>query len=113
MNKPTLDKSKVIFVLLFAVVVGVMYLIQFGCVYQRVFGITCPGCGMTRAVLSLFKLDFKAALNYHGMVWSLPILGLYFLCDGRPFKNKYINRAIIVAIGIGFFINWLSHPILV
>ena len=113
MNKPTLDKSKILFILCFAVIITVMYLIQFGCVFQRLFGIICPGCGMTRAVLSILRFDFMSAFEYHGMFWSLPICALYFLCDGRPFKSNKLNIAIVVAIGVGFLVNWFVHLTLV
>ena len=113
MNKPTIDKGKILFIFSFVAIVAIMYVVKFGCVYQRLFGVTCLGCGMTRAVISAIKLDFVSAYSYHKMFWSLPICALYFFCDGKPFKSKFINIAIIVIIGVGFLINWLSHPILV
>lgn len=70
-------------------------------------GIPCPGCGMTRACLAVLRGDFPAAFAYHGMVWSLPLLLLFFLCDGHLFRQKRINALMLFLIGIGFLANWI------
>ena len=35
-----------------------------GCPFRFFFGISCPGCGMTRALLAALRLDFAAAFSY-------------------------------------------------
>lgn len=50
-----------------------------GCPTRRFFGVSCPGCGMTRACLSLFQLDFQAAFDYHPLVFVLAPALLYFV----------------------------------
>lgn len=57
------------------------------CPFLFLWGIPCPGCGMTRAFLALLHLDFAAAFYYHPLfpVVILYILwGIFALC-----KNKY------------------------
>ena len=44
------------------------------CVFRLVTGIPCPGCGMTRAVLALLCGDVPAALAYHPLVFTLPLV---------------------------------------
>lgn len=39
--------------------------IGFPCLFREFFGITCPGCGATRAAISLLWGDFKAAAQFH------------------------------------------------
>ncbi len=107
MNKLNLDKSKILVIIIYIVLVIVCYQLQFGCIYQNFFGVRCPGCGMTRAIISAMKLDFKAAFTHHSMFWSMPVLGLYYLCDGSPFKSKMINRLIFAMIMLGFIVNWI------
>ena len=84
-------------------------LIHFGaeCIMKHFFGIPCPGCGMTHALLSVIRFDFISAFRHHAMFWSMPILYLYFLADGNLFKSKLINRIIFVGIVVGFAVNWI------
>lgn len=50
-----------------------------GCPTRRFLGVSCPGCGMTRACLSLLQLDFQAAFAYHPLVFMLVPALLYFV----------------------------------
>jgi hypothetical protein len=38
------------------------------CLIKNIFGIECPGCGMTRAVISAVQLDFDKAIEYNKIV---------------------------------------------
>ncbi len=44
-----------------------------GCPMRLLTGLPCPGCGMTRAWLSVLRLDFAAAFAFHPL-WPLPLL---------------------------------------
>lgn len=35
------------------------------CQFRNIFDIPCPGCGLTRAFISMGHLDFVSAWNYH------------------------------------------------
>lgn len=98
---------KIVFTLAYILIVIIFYFTGIGCIFQKLFGIACPGCGMTRALASVLRLDFAAAFNYHPMVFSLPILYLYFLADGGLFKNKIWNILLLSLIGAGFLTVWL------
>ena len=80
------------------------------CVYRLLFGVSCPGCGMTRAVFAALRLDFAAAFRHHWMFWSVPVGCLYFLFDGRLFGIRWLDRAILWAIAVGFLVNWALNP---
>jgi hypothetical protein len=41
------------------------------CPTATLFGIPCPGCGLTRATLALFRGDVGAALHFHPLVFVL------------------------------------------
>ena len=46
------------------------------CIHKRLFGVECPGCGMTRAVMHLHHLDFEKATDFNrGVLVVYPILG--------------------------------------
>jgi len=38
------------------------------CLFRNLTGWECPGCGMTRAILSLLRGDLATALHYNRMV---------------------------------------------
>ena len=106
LKKPPELKSKLQLLGMLGLLVIVMYVLKAGCIIKRLTGIDCPGCGMTRAVLSLLRGDVQGAFSYHGMVWSLPVLLLLFLYDGYPFRKKWVNWGLWGLIGSGFMINW-------
>ena len=106
-------KQKILATLLLLAVVGLMYIFNAQCPFISLFNIPCLGCGMTRAVRSALNFDFVSAFRYNAMFWALPVMYLYFLCDGRLFRNKWIDFTVWAVILSGFVINWLYHLILV
>lgn len=48
-----------------AVLLYVVLNFNIGCFFRNNFGIRCPGCGLTRAFLSIFKFDFVSAFKYN------------------------------------------------
>ena len=52
----------------------VLSILGIGCPIKWVTGISCAGCGMTRAYLSLLHLDIKHAFIYHPLFWSVPLI---------------------------------------
>ena len=45
---------------------------------------------------------------YHSMFWSIPILYVYFLFDGKVVGKKIVDLTVLIAILIGFLLNWVS-----
>lgn len=52
----------------------ILSILGIGCPIRWVTGISCAGCGMTRAYLSLLHLDIKHAFIYHPLFWSVPLV---------------------------------------
>lgn len=98
---------KISLTIAYILLVAVLYYLKVPCLFKQFFGIECFGCGMTRAVISALKLNFIEAFNFHPMFWSVPILYVYIIKDGKLFKNKTVNISCLVFIGIGFLLNWL------
>ena len=90
----------------FAICVMLLYVSNIGCVFRRFFGIVCPGCGLTRALISLFQLDFSASFTYHPFLFTVPLLYLYFLYDGHIF-GKVADVCIPCGIFLAFFVRWI------
>ena len=66
------------------------------CPIKYLTGISCPGCGMTRAFLCLFKLDFASAFYYNPSWILLVITALLLLV----FKIKNIKRAQNITLAV-------------
>ena len=86
----------------YAVIVYTMYLMNVQCIFIRLFGVRCLGCGMTRAWLAALKGHFCDAFAFHPMFWSVPIIGLFILTDGKVFKSSFLNKAVLVLLGVGY-----------
>ncbi len=96
-------KAVKIFVLAAVIILICMwYKYDIGCVWQRIFGIPCPGCGMTRAYVSLLHGDIKKAFEYNFMFPFVPVLCIYVFFDGRIFRSKTVDNIIISCIFAGF-----------
>ncbi len=90
-----------------AVVYLIFHLVGIGCPIKFVSGISCPGCGMSRACLSLLSLDFSAAFHYHPLFWIVPLFPvLYILREAGKFPKKAYDTCII-AICVLFLGVWL------
>ena len=100
-------KEKLLNLSIGAVVVVIFYLFNLTCPFKYVFKVPCPCCGMTRAYLSLIRLDFVSAFNFNAMFWSVPFLIFLYLKDGTLFKTKVLNIILNVVIILLFILNWI------
>ena len=100
-------KGKLLAIAALGAYVIILLLLDISCPIKAVTGINCPGCGMTRAMIRLIHFDISGAFSYHRMFFSVPILFMYFLYDGKLFKNKILNNTVLIAIALGFVINWI------
>lgn len=95
-------------ILYFTVAYMVMNYYGISCVFLTFFNIPCPGCGMTRAVLSLLKGDIMGAAAYNVTVFFLPYVAVYLLF---PLKHKIHRRLLLGIAGIAI-INWVIKIIM-
>ena len=56
-----------------AAMYAVMLALGISCPIKHLTGVSCFGCGMTRACLSALRLDLAAAFYYHPLWFAVPI----------------------------------------
>lgn len=89
-NQEKIRSYVIMFFLLF-----IIFLIGYRCPFQAILGISCPGCGMTRAFLSLAHLDISKAFYYHPLFWMVPLFIIVWI-----FHKKIPRNIIALLIGI-------------
>jgi len=111
---------KLSILLLETVLLYVLLNFNIGCFFKSIFKIRCPGCGLTRAFISLFNLDFITAFKYN--ILSIPlfisiilinILLVYDIIFNKNKSNiliKKISKHYILIIII-FFITMIINNI--
>lgn len=99
--------------LLFAMILIILFfhLTGIGCPIKKFTGISCAGCGMTRAILAALKLHWKLAFFYHPLFWLPPLILVLYLFFPVLFerKRKLIVSVTIVLFLIIYFVR-LLHP---
>lgn len=86
------------------------------CFFHEITGYYCPGCGITRSLVSLLHLDFYQALRYNALTPMFLILA-YFYIKGEinfylkgktekfPIRNEILIVLLILTITYGVLRN--------
>ena len=109
LRKPAHLLPKLGILLVLGLLLGIWYWLDLPCVFRWFTGIPCITCGMTRAWLAAFRLELSVAFRQHPMFWSIPVIVLYFLCDGKVFANPKANIRIPLSIVAGLLLCWLAR----
>ncbi len=94
-----------------AVVVLYMILESLGitCPIKFVTGISCAGCGMSRAWLSLLRLDVRGAFFYHPLFFLPPLFVVVLLLKSKI--NIKIYKIFMFTMIMAFVIVYLYRMI--
>ena len=75
-----------------------------GCPILYFFDIPCPTCGVSRALLSLVKLDIKGYFHYQPMALPL-LLSVWFMIHIKLLRhNKIIYVFVLLTLVINTFL---------
>ena len=88
-----------------ATVYAVLFAFGITCPIKWITGVSCPGCGMTRAWVRVLHLDLHGAWDFHPLFWSVPLLiCAYFIGKHRPLVWKLsISVAVVLFIIVYLF----------
>ena len=83
-------------------------LMGFGCPVQRLTGVPCPGCGLSRAAASVLRGDLAGAFRLHPMIYVLPPVFLYVLFGKKPLLGgKARERMLLWGVIALWLLIWL------
>lgn len=77
------------------------------CPILFVTGVSCAGCGMSRAWMALLRLDVAAAFRYHPLFW-LPMPAAVGLLLRRRIPDK-VWKALAVLVCVLFLGTYLAR----
>ena len=85
------------------------------CIFHKITGFYCPGCGVTRLLFSLLKLDFYQAFRYNPLIFVLLIGYIIYKLINLKFDIKltknttYILLFVVILFGIVRNIDIFSY----
>ena len=113
-----IDKSLILTIGIVVIISFCHYLIIgtfLPCIINKITGLYCPGCGITRMLLSILKLDFYQAFRYNPLLFIFLILFIVYQIIKLitiQFFNKDIKLnnyvyifLLIITIGFGVIRN--------
>lgn len=92
-------KTDVAIIFVFIAMYAILFLIDETCFVKAIFGIECPSCHMTRAMICLVKLDFNGYMRENFM--AVPVALCFYLqlhFEKGRFKKALDVFTVLVAI---------------
>lgn len=86
------------------------FLLGISCPIKFITGVSCAGCGMTRAWLHVLCLDLNAAFYFHPLFWTIPVVVvLFFLRKRFPQFFRVIACAIAALFIVVYFVRMFNR----
>ena len=110
-SKPKSRKKDVVYLGVFlagflAYSVLMTHFLGHACPINLIFGVPCPGCGLTRAWLCVFHGSFTDAFLMHPLFWTVPLIAVFFFIGF--FSEKFADSLaikILAALGVATFLG--------
>lgn len=95
----------------------ILEIIKFKCIFKELFGIYCAGCGTTRMIKALLKLDIYNAFIYNPVMFIYFILfGIYFIYNAilyiKEARIKKPKFCIVIILIVILFVYMLLRNII-
>ena len=95
-------KKKILKIIAFPIIIAIIIIlymlkIPIECPINKFFDVYCPGCGVTRMLVSIIHLDFYSAFRYNMLVFILlpfltPYLVYTYICYAFDKKDKITSK---------------------
>lgn len=91
----------------------IVLVFTWGCPIRNITGFPCPGCGMTRAYLSAFQLDFRSAFYWHPLwLLAVPLILVGVIRPQGLFRRKRADNILWIALAIVFLGVYILRMVL-
>ena len=100
-NKRIISKLAILIGLLIGYYfLNAVFKISIPCMFYKITGFHCPGCGITRLLFSLIKLDFYQAFRYNPLIFILLTIFVLKLIQCIITKRKLIisNKTVTILL---------------
>ena len=65
------------------------------CWFRAIFGLPCPGCGSSRAIISILRGDLRLALWFHPLIFlSIALIILAAIFRAKLFRSNYFTAGV-------------------
>lgn len=86
-----------------------LVLCLYRCPMRVLFHVNCPGCGMTRAILCVLKLDFCAAFQYHQLFPLVILTVVYLVYREKMSIGKKKEKIVLGLFLVLFVLRWCIY----
>mgnify|MGYP005959288881 CR=1 FL=1 len=108
------NKNKIILILIISIgyyFLNLFYNFSIPCIFNKITGFYCPGCGITRMLFSIMQLRFYQAFRFNPLVFILLILSIIY-CFFKLILKKDIyisNKTYIILLIITILFGILRN----
>ena len=81
-------------------VYAVLFALGISCPLKYVTGISCPGCGMSRAMQAMLGLDFSAAAYYHPLCFAMPPVAVALIFTHATRRRRAFSAILFGTAGV-------------
>ena len=81
-----------------------MFALGITCPIKFSTGVSCLGCGLTRAWLAALRFEFAEAFAYHPLFWLVPIAAVLFALEKR---SRACRIAFYGIVGLSFAVYFV------
>ena len=91
-----MKNKQYIFLIIVVILMAILLIhgkIAIACVFYEITGLYCPGCGITRSILSLIDGDIYQAFRYNPIIFiDIPLIMMTSIIDFIYKDNKKVKK---------------------